>query len=97
MATYLERYTSGEYEAVWNELMALGAGVFDQPVHSDALAVARETMRRAQTNIVTILARLKEMGYEFDTTHRNEERRKSRLAGLSTMLAGLKGAWSKAV
>jgi hypothetical protein len=45
--SYLERYLTGEHEQVWAELVALGAAVRDEPLYSDALAVARETMRRA--------------------------------------------------
>lgn len=65
MGAYLERYLRGECEAVWDELVALGAGVREEPLHSDALAVARETMRRARANIETLIPRLRELGYEF--------------------------------
>lgn len=65
MPSYLDRYLAGEHEQVWDELMALGAAVRDEPLYSDALAVARETMRRAKYNVETIVARLKENGYLF--------------------------------
>ncbi|WIG60783.1 MAG: hypothetical protein OJF49_003531 [Ktedonobacterales bacterium] len=65
MTTYLERYLAGERERVWAELLALGARVRDEPVYSDALAVARETMRRARHNIEVLIPRLEEIGYYF--------------------------------
>jgi hypothetical protein len=43
MTTYLERYRNGEREQVWAELLALGAQVREEPLFSDALAIARET------------------------------------------------------
>jgi hypothetical protein len=66
-STYLDRYLRGDYVEVWEELVALGADVCDvsSPVAADALAVARETMRRARYNIVLLLRRLYEVGYRF--------------------------------
>jgi hypothetical protein len=63
--TYLERYLSGEHERVWDDLVTLGAAVRDEPAYTDALAVARETMRRARHNIEVLIARLTALGYEF--------------------------------
>jgi len=51
MATYLERYLNGEYEQVWSELIALGEQVRQEPIYSDAYAVAEEAMRRVRVNI----------------------------------------------
>jgi hypothetical protein len=65
MATYYERYINGEYEQVWNELIALGDRVREEPVYSDARAVATETMQRAKRNIEKLYARLQNLGYEF--------------------------------
>jgi hypothetical protein len=65
MSTYLERYLASEREAVWAELMALGHGVREEPLFSDAQAVARETMRRARANVETLAARLAALGYRF--------------------------------
>jgi hypothetical protein len=62
---YLERYVAGEYERVWDELVALGAEVREEPLYSEALAVARETMRRVRHNIETLIPRLETMGYQF--------------------------------
>jgi hypothetical protein len=63
--TYLERYLAGEYEQVWAELEALDAAVRDEPLYSDALAVARETMRRVRENLETLIPRLVKSGYQF--------------------------------
>ncbi|MBI5034215.1 MAG: hypothetical protein HZB51_27150 [Chloroflexi bacterium] len=64
--TYLSRYQKGEYERVWKELLALGARVRQDAVYPDALAVARETMRRARANIDLLIPRLREIGYLFE-------------------------------
>jgi hypothetical protein len=63
--TYLERYVAGEYEPVWAELHALGAAVRAEPLYSDALGVAHETMRRVRYNIETLIPRLEALGYAF--------------------------------
>jgi hypothetical protein len=62
---YLERYLAGEYEQVWDELVALGASVREEPLYGDALAVAHETMRRVRFNIEALVPRLEALGYEF--------------------------------
>lgn len=62
---YFERYMSGEYEQVWNELLGLGAGIQDGPHWPDAQAVAAETMGRVGRNCETLVGRLKKMGYDF--------------------------------
>lgn len=69
MSTYLERYLAGEYEQVWAELLALGATVRDEPLYSDALSVARETMTRARYNVELIVGRLSKNGYEPAPAH----------------------------
>ncbi len=63
--TYLERYLAGENEQVWAELQELSAAVREEPLYSDALAVARETMRRARYNIELLIPRLSGLGYQF--------------------------------
>jgi hypothetical protein len=63
--TYLERYLAGEYEQVWDELQAQDDAVREGPLYSDALAVARETMRRARYNIGVLIDRLRALGYAF--------------------------------
>lgn len=66
MATFLERYQGGEYEQVWAELLTRGSAIRDEPLREDALAVARETMARARTNLETLIERLLARGYEFE-------------------------------
>jgi hypothetical protein len=61
----LDRYKAGECEQVWAELRALGSKVRDQPILADAVAVARETMRRCRVNIERLVSRLPGLGYEF--------------------------------
>jgi hypothetical protein len=65
MPTYLERYRSGEYVAVWDQLVALGEEVRWKPIYPDAVAVANETMRRARHNLELLIQRLAEAGYCF--------------------------------
>jgi hypothetical protein len=62
---FLDRYKAGECEQVWAELLALGSKVRDEPILADAVAVARETMRRCRVNIERLVSRLPELGYEF--------------------------------
>jgi len=61
-----ERYQRGDRAAVWAELVAMGPNVRRSDVLSDAVAVARETMRRARANLETIHARLLSSGYVFE-------------------------------
>ena len=63
--SFPERYQSGEHEAVWAELTALGPAIQDEPLYSDALAVAHETMWRVRRNIETLIPRLHQLGYKF--------------------------------
>jgi hypothetical protein len=62
---FYDRYQTGEHQQVWLELVALGDAVRQEPVYSDALAVASETMRRARENIQTLIGRLYDIGYNF--------------------------------
>jgi Domain of unknown function (DUF6745) len=63
---YYERYMAGDHRQVWLELIALGAGVRADQYASDARAVAYTTMSRVARNLVTIVKRLREIGYEFE-------------------------------
>jgi hypothetical protein len=63
--TYLERYLRGEHKRVWDELVAFGAAVREEPLYSDAVALAHETMRRVRHNIETLVPRLATLGYVF--------------------------------
>lgn len=62
---YLQRYLNGEYAQVWAELLALGSSIRDEPLYSDAYAVARETMLRARNNVELLVSRLTTVGYRF--------------------------------
>ena len=46
MSYYYDRYQRGEHIEVWSDLIALGEAVRQEPVYSDAVAVASETMTR---------------------------------------------------
>ncbi len=46
-------------------MLAYGAQVREEPLLSEALAVARETMRRVRHNIDVLLPRLRMIGYQF--------------------------------
>src|SRR5262245_46097435 len=63
--TYLARYQNGEREAVWAELLALGGAIREEPLLTDARAVARETMARARRNLGTLVERLRSLDYQF--------------------------------
>jgi hypothetical protein len=64
-ATYLERYLAGEHQQVWAELVTCGAQVREEPLYSDAWAVACVTMRRVRTNIERFIPRLVHIGFTF--------------------------------
>jgi hypothetical protein len=63
--SYLERYEKGWCEEVWLELTALGPAVRQEPIYSDAMAVARETMRRIRHNLEVLVERLRTLDYRF--------------------------------
>jgi hypothetical protein len=65
----LERSTNGEYERVWDDLLALGVRVREGPVYPDALAVAQETMQRVRQNIEELIQRLLRVGFVFEYDH----------------------------
>jgi len=75
MPNHLQRYLQGEHEQVWAELQAMGEQVRDEPVYSDALAVARETMLRIRQNIELLIPRVEALGYYFYADH--EENREA--------------------
>lgn len=63
---YFNRYLQGEHEAVWGELLSLGANYRQEETFADARAVALETMYRVRVNINTIISRLEKINYQFD-------------------------------
>lgn len=66
VASWLERYKSGETERVWVEMRARGAAIREGALFEDAMAVARETMRRVRSNAETVHGRLSDIGYAFE-------------------------------
>ncbi len=61
-------YLEGKHKQVWDELVAVEAEVLkDEALTRDAVLVARASMLRAKSNIETIVARLRQMGYRFAT------------------------------
>jgi hypothetical protein len=70
MGRHLERYLAGECQPVWDELLAQGAAIREEPLASEALAVARETMRRVRHNIELLIPRLRTLGYRFGKAQR---------------------------
>jgi hypothetical protein len=67
--SYLDQYKQGAYEQVWRELLQLGPAVREEPIFSDAKAVAQETMRRVRQNIETLIIRLLRLGFVFGYDH----------------------------
>jgi hypothetical protein len=59
------RYLAGEYEPVWDDLLALGPRVREVPYYDDAVAVACETMRRVRRNCEVLIPRLEHLGWQF--------------------------------
>jgi hypothetical protein len=94
----LRRYLAGEHEAVWADMMALGARVREAPYLDDASAVARETMRRARQNVELIVRRLDQIGYTFWNGNQGRPDQPLRMAlggqvlGASSFAAKVQGA-----
>jgi hypothetical protein len=63
--TFAERYQNGDHVAVWNDLTSLGDAVRHDLYYAEAVAVAKETMRRARYNVELIIRRLDAAGYRF--------------------------------
>lgn len=62
---FVERYLSGECEAVWAELTSLGNLRRDDEMWDVATTIAQETMRRVRTNIRMLAERLVHLGFRF--------------------------------
>ncbi len=60
---FFDRYIAGEHGEVWQELIALGPAVREDPYAAGALAVAYETMGRVGANVRHVTARLQALGY----------------------------------
>jgi hypothetical protein len=87
MPAFYDRYQNGDHQRVWDELHSLGARVRDAEVYQDALAVARETARRARTNFETIIQRLDAMGYRFEDEAALAEKRNQRMGQIGGLMA----------
>ncbi len=55
MGYSLDRCHNGETRRVWEELLALGKDVQQEPLLQEAQAVATETMRRVRQNVELLL------------------------------------------
>lgn len=77
MTSLAERYEAGEHRAVWDELVALGPAVFDEPWRAQADAVAGATMQRAAANLALVVVRLTALGYRFGGRHHHNQRRRT--------------------
>lgn len=62
---WLERYRAGDRVQVWAEMTNIGADLRGTPDWADAVAVARETMTRARTNVELLIELLPAGGYRF--------------------------------
>jgi hypothetical protein len=87
LSNYYDRYQRGERIEVWSDLIALGESVRQEPVYSDAVAVARETMTRARENVETLITRLDGIGYEFLTRQRSLQMLTAHMEGLRQVAA----------
>lgn len=73
MSSWYDRYLQGAYQEVYDELLTMQEQVFDEPIYAEALAVAREMMRRVRHNIEVLIPRLQEMDYDFGAGFFDEE------------------------
>jgi hypothetical protein len=64
-AQFLKRLEAGGSAKVWPDLIGLGASVFEEPFRSVALDICQEIVRRARFNLLSIHAKLLDLGYEF--------------------------------
>jgi hypothetical protein len=65
MRDFYQRYQAGNYQEVYDGLLAMQEQVFAENYYTDALLVAREIMRRVRYNVELLLARLRDRGYHF--------------------------------
>ncbi|MEU0991508.1 hypothetical protein [Streptomyces sp. NPDC005953] len=61
MTSYFQRYASGQHEAVWRELRALGP--VPPALHDDVAAVCAVTMERVAGQVARLAAMLPELGF----------------------------------
>jgi hypothetical protein len=68
MTSLLSLYQSGKHAEAWRNIQDLGGKACQPPLREDVWAVANETMRRAQSNLIVIVSRLQDLKYEFSAT-----------------------------
>ncbi|MER7420837.1 hypothetical protein ABT346_29320 [Micromonospora peucetia] len=67
---WVNRYVAGQQDRVWHEKGQLGSRVRESAFTPEAQAVCDEMARRARSNIETLVARLREQGYQ---SHKNDD------------------------
>jgi hypothetical protein len=65
LLSYIQRYEQGDHQQVWQELVALGSGVYEEPLLAEARAVALLMTKRARYNLERLLQRLHALNYRF--------------------------------
>jgi hypothetical protein len=66
MSDFYARYKAGEWEAVWRELVNLGATANVPPVRAEAVGVASELVERCYAILRQLMNRLGNLGYAFE-------------------------------
>jgi hypothetical protein len=95
MPSLLERYLSGQYTEVWQELVGLGAAVRDKANYQQARAVGTETMKRARHNVERIITKLEKLGYRFTQAADPPERINFAIAPESPSLQAIREKYSR--
>lgn len=67
MNRWVERYRAGDRVRVWAEMTSMGPQLRQEPDWQDAVAVARETMVRARTNVERLIELLPGTGFAFES------------------------------
>lgn len=60
-----EQYLAGDFEAVWRKLARIDSQTADRELRLQAVAVAKETMKRVAHNLGLLIPRLREIGFDF--------------------------------
>jgi hypothetical protein len=67
VSRWIERYRSGQFRQVWNEMTSLGGDLrSDAEALEQAAVVTRETMMRARHNVEQLVELLPAHGFEFE-------------------------------
>lgn len=65
MRNYMQDYMDGNHTEVWSELRALGTKIHAHDYREVVAPIMQELMRRITLNLITIIKRLQEIGYNF--------------------------------